>query len=119
MRDLRVLALTVCLMVIASRALTAQDVTGTWVLSVDISAGRGDATFELQQHGDSITGTYSGVLGQGVPVRGKIQEDEFEFSFGSEAGTITFTGQVSGTTMEGTCDYGLLGGGTFRGSKAD
>ena len=118
-RRLRVLTFTTCLVAFAARGLAAQEVTGTWVLSVEISAGSGDARFELQQRGDSITGTYSGVLGQGVRVTGMIRQDEIEFSFESEAGTITFVGKVTDTTMEGTCDYGLLGAGTFTGRKVD
>ena len=100
-------------------AFSAQDVTGRWVFSVELDVGAGSATFQLQQHGDSIAGTYSGVLGESIRISGKIQEDEIESSFNSQAGKITYKGKVSGTTMEGTCDYGQLGPGTFRSSKAE
>ncbi len=119
MRMFRALGTCLFLLFLSTGSLSAQDVTGRWVFSVDLDVGAGSATFQLQQHGDSIAGTYSGVLGDGIRVSGKIQGDEIEFSFNSQAGKITYTGKVSGTTMEGTCDYGQLGPGTFRGSKAE
>jgi len=119
MRSLRILSFSLCVLAFAGSPVAGQDVTGRWILSVELSAGSGDATFVLQQHGDSLSGTYSGVLGQGVRVSGKIQGDEVEFSFDSEAGTITYEGKVSGTTMKGTCDYGALGPGTFEGRKVE
>ncbi len=119
MRMVRALGTGLLLSILTTGSLSAQDVTGRWVFSVDLDVGAGSATFQLQQHGDSISGTYSGVLGEGIRVSGKIQGDEVEFSFNSQAGKITYKGKVSGTTMEGTCDYGQLGPGTFRGSKAE
>ncbi len=119
MRKFHALGCGLFLLFLSTGSLSAQDVTGRWVFSVELDVGGGSATFQLQQHGDSITGTYSGALGEGVRVTGKIQGDEVEFSFDSQAGKITYKGKVTGTTMEGTCDYGQLGPGTFRGSKAE
>ncbi len=68
-----------------------QQVSGTWVLAVDLDIGQGgEATFVLSQEGDEISGTYSGALGQDVPVTGKVTEDGVEFSFDSQAGTVNY-----------------------------
>ena len=119
MRVLRVVSSCLLLLILTTGNLVAQEVTGRWLMSVELDIGSGGATFRLQQQGDSITGTYSGLLGESIRVTGKIQGDEVEFSFNSQAGKITYRGKVSGTTMEGTCDYGQLGPGTFKGSKAE
>lgn len=96
----------------------AQDMTGTWVLTVTLGAGSGDATFELEQEGNQISGTYSGVLGDQT-VSGTIDGNEVEFSFSSEAGRITFEGTIEDGVFKGTCEYGQLGDGTFTGKKTE
>ena len=65
---------------------------------------------------DEITGTYSGALGE-AQVTGKVEGDEVEFSFESQIGRVTYKGKVTGTTMEGTCQFGRLASGTFEGRK--
>ncbi len=119
MRQFHALGCGLFLLFLSTGSLSAQDVTGRWVFSVELDVGACSATFQLQQRGDSIAGTYSGVLGESIRISGKIQGDEIEFSFNSQAGKITYKGKISGTTMEGTCDYGQLGPGTFKGSKAE
>ena len=100
-------------------ALAARDVTGKWILTVDLGdVGGGEATFELKQDGDEITGTYSGALGE-AQVTGKVEGDEVEFSFESQIGRVTYKGKVTGTTIEGTCQYGQLASGTFEGRKVE
>jgi hypothetical protein len=68
---------------------------------------------------DETKGTYTGVLGEEVPVRGAVTEEGIRFSFDSEAGTVTFEGEIEGDTMKGTCDYGALGTGTFEGKRQE
>lgn len=42
-----------------------------------------------------------------------------EFTFGAEGvGAATYTGTITGDTIEGTCDYGEAGGGTWTVKKA-
>jgi len=41
------------------------------------------------------------------------------FSFDSEAGEVVYEGKIEGNTMEGTCEYGLLGPGTFKGERQE
>ena len=46
------------------------EVAGTWEMTWLGDAGRFGATVELQRDGDRVTGTWSGLLGQGRPVTG-------------------------------------------------
>ncbi|MDH3732515.1 MAG: hypothetical protein OEU54_03235 [Gemmatimonadota bacterium] len=94
----------------------AQDMTGTWVLAVDLDAGTGDATFELVQDGATITGTYTGALGE-AEVTGSVDGSSVELKFDSQAGEIVYKGTVEGNSYEGTCEYGQLGSGTFSGTR--
>lgn len=102
----------------ASAPLHAQSVAGTWMLDVNLDAGSGQATFQLQVEGNRITGTYNGVLGEQA-VTGTVEGNVVRFGFESpDAGEVRFDGVLEGTTLEGTCEYGLLGSGTFRGRKS-
>ncbi len=97
---------------------TAQQVAGRWLLDVNLDAGSGQATFVFQVEGANITGTYAGVLGEQT-VRGTIEGNRVRFGFESpDAGEVLFDGTLMGDTMEGTCEYGLLGTGTFAGRRA-
>jgi hypothetical protein len=106
----------VALMVTASPT-RAQDVAGTWVLSVELSAGSGEATFVFRQEGETLSGTYAGALGDNITVTGKVASGRVEFSFDSQAGRVTYVGTVEGDRMQGTCEYGQLGSGTFAGRR--
>jgi hypothetical protein len=96
----------------------AHHVNGTWVLTVDLGGQGGDATFELEEtEAGKLTGTYSGAVGS-ADVTGTVEGAKVTFSFDSpQAGKITYTGTVDGDSMEGTCEYGQLGTGTFKGSR--
>ncbi len=110
-----VLALVLAL---AAAPAAAQDVAGRWVLDVNLDAGSGQAAFLFEVDGSTITGTYEGVLGQ-AQLTGTIEGNVVRFVFESaDAGEVTFDGIVEGSTMEGACEYGLLGSGTFTGAKA-
>jgi hypothetical protein len=102
---------------LAASPAAAQDVAGRWVLDVNLDAGSGQATFLFEVDGTNITGTYTGVLGE-QPITGTIEGDIVRFGFESEdAGEVTFDGIIDGNSMEGTCEYGLLGSGNFFGTK--
>lgn len=119
MRRVRTLSFALGLLALVAVPVSGQDVTGSWVLSVDLGpAGGGDATFVFQQDGTVITGTYSGALGDGIELKGTAEGGKVTLTFGSQAGEIIFSGTVEGTTMKGTCIYGQLGDGTFEGSKS-
>ena len=102
----------------AASPIAAQTVAGLWRLDVTLDAGNGRATFDLKVDGNVITGTYGGVLGEQT-VTGTIEGSRVRFGFESaEAGAIRFDGIVEGDTMEGTCEYGQLGSGSFSGTRA-
>ena len=98
----------------------AQQVDGTWVLTVELDiGGGGDATFVLTVEDGEISGTYTGALGEDIPVSGRVTEEGVRFSFDSEAGEVVYEGKFEGNTMEGACEYGQLGSGTFKGERRE
>jgi hypothetical protein len=104
-------------LVMAPGAIMAEqaDITGTWEMEVETPGGSGNPTFELQQQGEKITGTYQGLFGQS-PVTGNIQGDHFVLQFNSAGMDIRYEGIVAGDTAEGSVDIGG-GKGTFKGRK--
>ena len=105
---------------VSAAPLTAQDLAGAWLFSVDLDAGSGEATFVFEVDGDSITGTYAGLFGE-QSVTGTIEGDVVRFSFESPdaQGTVSFEGVIEGDTIEGECVYGAVGAGTFSGSRIE
>ena len=118
MRSLARLALGLTALTLASAPVSGQDLSGRWVLSVELDAGSGDAVFVLEQDGTEISGSYTGVLGE-QQVTGSLDGDTFEWSFSSEAGRVQFSGTIDGDAVRGTCTYGQLGEGTFVGERDD
>ena len=120
MRKIRTLTFALGFLALVVVPVSGQDVTGTWVLSVDLGAGQGgDVVFVLVQEGAEITGTYSGQTGDGVEVTGKVEDGVITFSFLSDlAGEVSYEGTIEEGTFKGTCIYGDLGEGTFEGSKS-
>ena len=98
--------------------LLAADLTGTWSANVVLDAGNGTATFVLKQMGDTLSGTYSGVLGE-AKVTGTVKGNQAEWSFQSDqAGKIVYAGTLDGASkIKGACEYGALGKGTFTAEK--
>ena len=95
-----------------------QDIAGTWLMDVELDAGSGQAGFTFVVDGNTLTGTYTGILGE-QEITGTIDGNEVEFGFDSpDAGEVHFRGTVDGDTMEGTCEYGALGVGSFTGAKS-
>jgi len=100
------------------RAIGSPEGTGTWVLSVDLGvSGGGDATFVFDQQGSAITGTYRGLWGFGIEVRGTVVDGMVKFSFQADRGRVAYEGTIVGNTMEGRCVYGSLAPGTFAGRR--
>jgi hypothetical protein len=116
----RALPLTVLALALAGAfsGATAQGLAGRWLFDVRLDAGSGQATFTFEVEGNTIRGTYGGVLGE-HEVTGTIEGNEVHFGFESpDAGRISFDGVLAGDTIEGTCDYGSVGSGAFRGTRA-
>jgi hypothetical protein len=96
------------------------NVTGKWTMAVETQAGTGSPTFDLKQDGVTVTGQYSGQLGE-APVTGTVKGNELTMSFkvsgqGQEL-IVTYTGTVEGDTMKGKVSLGDFGDGTFTGSR--
>ncbi len=119
LQTFRTLYLALGLVALLAAPVSAQDISGTWILSVDLGpGGGGDATFVLEQEGTAVTGTYTGALGDNIELSGTLEDGEISLTFESQAGEIIFYGTVDGDTMEGDCIYGQLGDGVFEGSKS-
>jgi hypothetical protein len=98
-------------------ALAAADISGTWSASVALDAGSGTATFVLKQAGDTLSGSYSGALGE-AKVTGSVNGDEVGWSFETEdAGKVVYKGKLEGGKIKGSVEYGQLGKGTFTAEK--
>lgn len=96
------------------------DLTGTWLLQVETSAGGGSPTFTFKQTGDKLEGTYEGTFGK-ADVKGTVNGNKATWSFTAEAqGTrlnIEYRGTVEKDTMNGTVTLGELAEGTFTGKR--
>ena len=111
----RLLILVVLTLCALARA--AADISGTWSASVQLDAGSGTATFVLKQSGDTLSGSYSGALGE-AKVTGSVKGDEVEWSFETEdAGKVVYKGKLDGGKIKGTAEYGQLGKGSFSAEK--
>jgi hypothetical protein len=111
--------LTVAALSLAQMA-GAADVTGTWIMSVQTSAGSGSPTFVLVQKGEALSGSYRGQLGE-AQVTGTVKDDEvtIEYKVDGQAGSLAvkYSGKTDGKTMSGKVSLGQLGEGTFTGTK--
>jgi hypothetical protein len=95
------------------------DVTGSWAISVETSAGSGSPSFTFKQEGENLTGHYKGALGE-ADLTGTVKGEKIDFSFkvsGQVEGTVTYSGTTDGKTMKGKVDLAGVGEGTFTGKK--
>jgi hypothetical protein len=103
-----------------AQAASAADVTGTWIMAVETSAGSGSPTFVLVQKGESLSGSYKGQLGE-AQVTGTVKGEEvtIEYKVDGQAGSLAvkYSGKTDGKTMSGKVSLGQLGEGTFTGAK--
>ncbi|MEK6321088.1 MAG: hypothetical protein AABN33_05335 [Acidobacteriota bacterium] len=93
----------------ARTTISAIDLSGTWVFSVDLdTGGHGDPTFVFKQDKENLTGSYDGPLGQ-YKVTGTVKDNKavFGFEFTNEGVThkATYTGTLeTDTKMSGTVE---------------
>ena len=108
------------LLFIASGFANAQkhaNVSGTWNMNVETSAGNGSPVFILKHITETtLAGTYTGRLGE-ADVTGTIQENKIHLEFTISGTTIMYDGIVTGETMSGQLKLGSLGEGTFTGKR--
>jgi len=110
--------ITMVLLFVSTGSVFAQsrEVSGKWNMKVETSAGSGTPVFVLKQSGDTITGTYTGQLGEAA-VKGTLKEKEIRLEFKAGEINVVYTGTVDGNTMKGKAVFGDLGEGTFSGTK--
>jgi len=108
----------IMLLVTVSVAAQAQgtSVTGKWNMKVETADRSGTPVFNLRQQGDSITGTYTGQLGE-APVKGLMKKNEIRLEFIISEIAVVYSGTVEGDMMKGKAVFGELGEGTFSGIK--
>ena len=113
-------AVVVTILLLPCLSLIAQtNVTGTWNAVVELDLGSGEPVFVFMQEGEALTGSYEGTFGA-AELKGLVSGDHIEFTFGAEGvGEATYTGTIMGESMEGTCDYGPIGGGTWTAKKSE
>jgi hypothetical protein len=92
--------------------------TGKWEFITELAGSSGSPTFTFKQHGEKLSGSYSGLFGE-ADLSGTIKGNAISFDFEVSGSKIHYEGKVSddGKTIEGTCDYGGTAG-TFKAIRA-
>jgi ABC-type Fe3+-hydroxamate transport system substrate-binding protein len=109
---------TILLLLFSTLSVSAQavDISGKWNMKVETSAGSGTPVFVLKQAGETITGTYTGQLGEAV-VTGTLKEKLVTLQFKAGEYNVVYTGTVEGNNMKGKVAIGDAAQGTFSGTK--
>lgn len=98
------------------RHVRAEDVTGTWDMTVEISGGASHPSITLKQDGERISGSYQGQMGKSS-LEGTIKENEIKFivnlKFQDVAYSVTYSGTVSEDLMKGTVQFSEAGTGNW------
>ncbi len=96
----------------------AADLTGKWEFQVETSAGSGTPRFELTQKGETLTGRYSGALGE-AQVKGSVKGEDVEIRFEVSGSAVVYTGKVQKDgTLKGTVDLAGQATGTWTGQRS-
>jgi hypothetical protein len=100
----------ICALLLCMSFAFAEDVSGTWQVTVETSQGSGSPTVVLQQKGEQLTGTFnSQIFGEAKitgSVKGKIIEFGFEGDAGGQTIKVSYHGTIeSPTLMKGTAVY--------------
>ena len=94
----------------------AVDISGAWLFEVTTAAGSGSPAVTFNQSGETLTGQYSGQLGE-APITGTLKGRELSFSFDVAAQDtklhVVYTGTAAKDALKGTVTLGELGEGTF------
>jgi hypothetical protein len=112
---------TVVAAVLVSAIVVAQDkadVTGTWVFTVETSAGAGTPTVTFKQDGEKLTGHYSSMTLGEADLTGSVKGRDIAFSFTANVLDMQIPVSYSGTieskdAMKGKIVITGLGDGTF------
>jgi imidazolonepropionase-like amidohydrolase len=95
---------------------------GTWRMTIDSPQGVQAVTMTVNQSGGTFTGRISGLPTGDLPVTdGVIAGSKATWSAGLTMGaqtlTLNFSGDVTGTKINGTIALGAMGNATFTGDK--
>ena len=85
------------------------DLTGTWVVTIEIAGQTGAPEFTFKHKGDKLTGKYKGQFGE-ADVTGKV-----------DGSKVMYTGKIKNDVMKGKADYAgqATGEWTAKRKKAD
>lgn len=85
------------------------NVAGAWDMIINGPQGAMETTMTLTQDGDTVSGTLDGPMGA-VDVGGAVAGNYMKLAFDVDAGgtmlSITMIGEVNGSSMEGSLDFG-------------
>ncbi|MEX1033185.1 MAG: hypothetical protein WDZ30_07475 [Cellvibrionaceae bacterium] len=104
-----------------SAAVSAGDLSGTWVLTVQSDQGTSNPTLKLDQDGNALTGTYESPQLGTADVSGTVDGDQFNvtanLSMQGQEFALTYSGKQDGDSMSGNLDLGGMGGAEFTGKR--
>lgn len=108
----------ILLLLLTTFSVSAQtvDISGKWNMKVETSAGSGTPVFLLKQTGETITGTYTGRLGE-AQVTGTLKDKAIKLEFRVSDYNVVYTGTIESNTMKGKVAIGDVAEGTFSGIK--
>lgn len=97
----------------------AVDLSGTWNYAVVTENGTGTPTVTITQTGDSLAGTYASARMGTIGFKGTVRDSAFTFALATDGGaTLVFKGRlVKADRVEGTVDFGGMGGASFTGER--
>jgi len=97
-------------------------VDGTYKIELDTPHGKRSNKLTLKTDGNSLSGSYSGDLGEQTFDGGTVNADEVTFSIqvSGPMGQVTldFKGVVSGDEISGQVQLGSFGSSDFKGTRA-
>jgi hypothetical protein len=106
---------------IALAAVVLHDLTGTWDFEVITENGTGTPTVRLKQEGEKLTGTYESRMMGVRTITGAVKGDSVHFALGTSGEStvvMTYAGKiVDADHLEGTVDFGGMGGAQFKGMR--
>jgi imidazolonepropionase-like amidohydrolase len=78
----------------------APSLAGIWILEIESADGKVPATLELAQSGNSLTGSFRSMSGDGKVASGKVEGTKFEMVVAIGAGAQTIELKFSGSTEQ-------------------
>lgn len=100
----------------------AAALSGTWTITTNSPQGTMESTMAVTQNGSGFTGTMtSQMMGTSTVTDGQIAGRRVSWSlnltFGGQAFTLNYDGELDGTRMSGTVTAGTFGSFPFTGEK--